>query len=118
MGLRIGSWKTVTITKDDDPAVSTETDLGGVFRNVQVYTPAIDSAALTVKVSRESADTAVQTYMWDTDATGNYVHTTTARATAGMEVFKDICARYVTLLLDAAQTTATVTFYVRGIDPL
>ena len=118
MGLRLGSWKTVTITKDADPAVSTETDLGGVFRNVQVYTPAIDSAALTVEVSRLTADTAVQTYAWDTDGTGNYVHTTTAKATAGMEVFKDICARYVTLLLDAVQTTATVTFYVRGIDPL
>ena len=118
MGLRLGSWKTVTITKDDDPAVSTETDLGAIFRNVQVYTPAIDSAALTVEVSRQTTETAVQTYAWDADATGNFVHTTTARATAGMEVFKDICARYVTLLLDAVQTTATRTFYVRGIDPL
>lgn len=118
MGLRIGPWKTITITKDANPAVSAETDLGSVFRNVQVYTPAIDSAALTVKVSRETGDTAVQTYMWDTDATGNYVHTTTARATAGMEVFKDICARFITLLLDATQTTATVTFYVRGVDPI
>ena len=118
MGLRLGSWKTVTVTKDASPAVSSETDLGAVFRNVQVYTPAIDSAALTVKVSRLTTETAVQVYAFDADATGGFVHTTTARATAGMEVFKDICARYVTLLLDATQTTATVTFYVRGIDPL
>ena len=118
MGLRLGSWKTVTIAKDADPAVSSETDLGEVFRNVQVYSPALDSAALTVKVSRLTTETAVQTYFWDTDATGNYVHTTTARATAGMEVFKDICARYITLLLDAVQTTAARTFYVRGIDSL
>ena len=118
MGLRIGAWKTITITKDASPAVSAETDLGGVFRNVQVYTPAINSAALTVKVSRETGDTAVQTYMWDTDATGNYVHTTTARTTAGMEVFKDICARFVTIVAGASQTSALRTFYVRGIDPL
>jgi len=118
MGLRLGSWKTVTITKNDDPAVSTETDLGGVFRNVQVYSPAIDSATLTVKPSRLTADTAVQAYTMDGNATGDFVNTTTARTTAGMNVFKDICARFVTLLLNAEQTTATVTFYVRGIDPL
>ena len=116
MGLRLGSWKTVTVAKDGTS--SSETDLGENFRNVQVYTPAIDSATLTVKVSRNTGDTAVQVYAWDADATGNFVHTTTARATAGMEVFKDICARYVTLVLSAAQTTAARTFYVRGIDPL
>ena len=116
MGLRIGSWKTVAIAKDGTE--SSETDLGGVFRNVQVYSPAIDSATLTVKISRLTTETAVQVYAWDADATGNFVHTTTARATAGMEVFKDICARYITLVLSVAQSTAARTFYVRGIDPL
>lgn len=116
MGLRIGSWKTVTVAHNG--TTSSETDLGSVFRNVQVYTPAIDSATLTVKVSRLTTDTAVQTYAWDADATGNFVHTTTAKATAGMEVFKDICARYVTLVLGAAQTTAARTFYIRGVDPI
>lgn len=118
MGLRLGSWKTVTIAKDASPAVSAETDLGGVFRNVQVYGPALNSAALAVKPSRLTADTAVQAYTFDADATGGFANTNTARTTAGMEVFKDICARYVTLLLDATQTTAARTFYVRGIDPL
>ena len=116
MGLRLGSWKTVTVAKDGTS--SSETDLGGVFRNVQVYSTAIDSATLTVKTSRETGDTAVQTYAWDADATGNFVHTTTAKATAGVEVFKDICARFITLVLSAAQSTAARTFYVRGIDPL
>ena len=118
MGLRLGSWKTVTIAKDADPAVSAEVDLGGVFRNVQVYSPALDSAALTVEVGRLTADTAVQAYTMDGNATGDFVNTNTARATAGMNVFKDICARFVTLLLDAVQTTAARTFYIRGIDPL
>jgi hypothetical protein len=118
MGLRTGSWQEVTIAKDDDPAVSVEVDLGSEFRNVQVYNPAIDSATITIKPGRITGDTAVQAYEWDGDAAGDFVKTTTARATAGMNLFKDICARYVTLLLGAAQTTAARTFYVRGIDPI
>lgn len=118
MGLRLGSWKTVTIAKDANPAVSSETDLGGVFRNVQVYSPAIDNATLTVKVSRNTGDTAVQADTFDADATGSFAKTTTTKTTAAMDVFKDICATFITLLLSATQTTATRTFYVRGIDPL
>ena len=118
MGLRLGSWKTVTITKDDNPAVSIETDLGGTFRNVQVYSPAIDSAALTVKPGRITADTEVQAHLFKLATTGDAANTTTAKTAAAMNVFMDICARYVTLLLDATQTTATRTFYIRGIDPL
>lgn len=118
MGLRLGSWKTVTVTKDADPAVSAETDLGEVFRNVQVYNPELDNATITIKLSRLTGDTAVQAYTFDADATGDFVNTTTARTTAGMNVFKDICARFVTIVLGAVQTTATRTFYIRGIDPV
>jgi len=108
MGLRLGSWKTVTVAKSGTS--SSETD--------QVYSPALDSATLTVKVSRETGDTAVQAYTFDADTTGDFVNTTTAKTTAAMNVFKDICARYVTLVLSASQTTAARTFYIRGIDPL
>lgn len=116
MGLRLGSWKTVTVAKDGTS--SSETDLGGVFRHVQVYMPAIDSATLTVKPSRLTTETAVQAYTFDMDGTGDFVKTTTARATASLILFKDLCARYVTLVLGAAQSTAARTFYIRGIDPL
>jgi len=118
MGLRLGSWKTVTITEDDDPAVSSEVDLGAVFRNVQVYSPAIDSASLMVMPSRNTGDTAVAPYFFSQAATGDLVITTTAKTVAAMEVFKDICARFVTLLLNNTQGTADRTFYIRGIDPL
>lgn len=116
MGLRLGSWKTVTVAISG--TTSAETDLGDCFRNVQVYSPAIDAATLTVKVSRVTADTAVQAYTFDADATGDYANTTASKATAAMNVFKDICARYITLVLSAAQTGGARTFYVRGIDPL
>ena len=118
MGLRLGSWKTVTIAKNADPAVSSETDLGAVFRNVQVYSPAIDNATLTVKVSRLTTETAVQAHTLSGAATGDHVNTSTTKTAAAMNVFKDICARFVTLLLSNKQTTLTRTFYIRGVDPL
>lgn len=118
MGLRAGSWITVTITKDDSPAVSTEANLGAAFRHVQVYSPALNSAALTVKPSRLTGETAVQAHLFKLATTGDAANTTTAKTAAAMNVFKDIYAKYVTLLLDATQTTATRTFYIRGIDPL
>jgi len=116
MGLRTGSWKTVTIASSG--TTSAETDLGSEFRHIQVYNPAIDSATITVKPSRLTADTAVQAYTFNDGATGDYVNTTTARATAGMNIFKDICARFVTMVLGAAQTGGARTIYVRGIDPI
>ncbi len=116
MGLRLGAWKTVTVAKDG--TTSSETDLEGEFRNVQVYNPALDSASITIKPSRLTSETAVQAYTFDDDATGDFVKTTTARTGAGMNVFKDICARFVTIVLGAAQTSALRTFYIRGIDPL
>jgi hypothetical protein len=116
MGLRTGSWKTVTIALSG--TTSSETDLGSEFRHVQVYNPAIDNATITVKPSRLTADTAVQGYTFDGNATGDYVNTTTARTTAGMNIFKDICARFVTIVLGAAQSSLARTIYIRGIDPI
>ena len=118
MGLRTGAWITVTIAKDANPAVSAEADLKAEFRNVQVYSPALDSAALTVKPSRLTTETAVQAHTLSGAATGDFANTSTAKTAAAMNVFKDICARFVTLLLDATQTTDTRTFYIRGIDPV
>lgn len=111
-----GDWQTVTIAKDG--TTSSETDLEGEFRDVQVYNPAMDSATITIQPVRTTGGTAVQAYTFDADATGDFVNTTTARATAGMNVFKDICARYVKVVLGAAQTTEAETFYIRGIDLL
>lgn len=116
MTVKTSTWKTVTVAKDG--TTSSETDLGAEFRNVQVYSPALDSATLTVKPSRNHGDTAVQAYTFDADATGDFANTSAAKDTAAMNVFRDICARYVTLVLSASQATAERTFYIRGIDPL
>ena len=120
MGLRTGTWVTVTIAKDANPAVSSEADLLGVFRSVQVHSPAIDNATLTVKPATKdiTGGTAVQAYIFKLATTGDVANTSTTKTGAAMNVFKDICARYVTLLLSATQTTAARTFYIRGIDPI
>jgi hypothetical protein len=111
-----GPWKEVTIAKDG--TASSEVDLEGEFRDVQVYSPAIDSATLTVKPSRKSGDTAVQAYLVGGSATGDFTNTTSAKTAAAMNVFLLVCARYVTLVLSDAQTTQARTFYVRGLSKM
>lgn len=116
MGLDVGPWKTVTVAQDGTE--SSETDLEGEFRDVQVYNPALDNASITVKPGREEGDTAVQAYTFSMESEGDFVRTTSDRTAAGMSVFKDICARFVTIVLGAAQTSAARTFYIRGIGLL
>jgi len=113
---KCGPWCTVTVAKSG--TASSETNLGGEYKNVQVYNPALDSATITVKPSRLSGDTAVQAYTFDADATGDFANATTARTTAGMNVFRDIYAQFVTIVCGAAQSTAARTFYIRGVDPI
>jgi len=113
-----GPWQEVTIAIsgttsaeiDLDPASKKE------FKAVQVYNPALDSATITVKPSRKTGDTAVQAYTMDGDATGDYVNTTTARTGAGMNIFNNIYARFVTIILGASQTSQARTLYIRGLD--
>lgn len=114
--LRTSSWKEVEIAQNG--TASAAIDLGNDFRDVQVYNPALDNATLTIKPSRNSGDTAIQAYAFSRAATGDFANTTTARTAAGMNVFRDICARFVTIVAGAAQTSAKRTFYIRGIDPL
>lgn len=109
-----GDWQTVTV--DSSGTTSAEANLGGEFRDVQVYNPALDNATITVQPTRESEGDVVQAYTFDADLTGDFANTTTARATAGMSVFKNICAQHVKVHLGAPQNGGARTFYIRGID--
>ena len=113
---RVGAWKKVTIVKDANPATSVQIDLGAEFYMVQCYNPTIDSATITIQAAREDAMTPVQAY--NIAGGEDKVNTTTARATAGMNVFNEICAQYVKVVLGAVQTTVTVNLYIRGIIQL
>jgi hypothetical protein len=114
--VKTGRWEEVTIALNG--TTSSEINLGLEFRDVQVYSPAIDSATITIKSSRKSGETAVNQYRMTNGAASDYVDTTTARTAAGAEIFKDVCAQFITIVLGAAQTTLARTLYVRGIDPL
>ena len=115
MSDRYGPWQTVTIA--DNGTASSEVNLGAEFRDVQLYNPTMDNTTITIKPGRVASDTAVQAYTFGTNATGDFVNTTTTRTTAGMNVFKDICARYVTVVV-ASQAGGPRTLYARGIGLL
>ena len=115
-----GPWQEVGILISGTTSSEVDLDPAGKmeFKKVQVYNPALDSATITVKPSRKTADTAVQAYILSKNATGDFVNTTTARTGAGMNVFDNICARFITIVLGAAQSSAARTLYVRGIDAM
>ena len=108
-----GDWQTVTVASSG--TTSDEVNLGGEFRDVQVYNPALDNASITVQPVRITEGVGVQAYSFGAEATGDFVKTTAARQTAGMSVFKDICAQHVKVHLGAPQTGGARTFYMRGI---
>lgn len=114
MKMSIGPWREVTIAQNGTS--SSEVDLGDEYAHVQVYNPAIDSATITIKPSRKTGDTAVSAYAWKGTEAADFAMATTARTAAGMNVFKDICAEFVTVVLGASQTSAARTFYIRGVS--
>ena len=116
MSYKKSEWIEVTVAISG--TTSSEVNLGREYRDVQVYSPALDSATLTVKPSRVTGDTAVQAYLVSGSATGDYTNTTTAKTTAAMNVFLLIAAQFVTIVLSAAQTGGARTFYVRGLNPI
>jgi len=111
---KYGDWISVTIASGGTS--SDQINLGGDYYAVQVYNPAIDSATITVKPTYETGGTVVQAY--NISGGSDAVNTTTARATAGMNLFNEICAQYIKIVVGAAQTSGAVTFKVRGIFPL
>jgi len=116
MGLNMGPWVEVTVAKDGTE--SSEADLRGTFEHVQVYFPVTDSTTISIKSSRVTGEDAVTPYDLKPAATGDHELVTTARATAGVVVFPNVYAQYVTIVLSAAQSTAARTFYIRGIHPI
>jgi len=109
-----GTWQSVEIAISNTD--SAEFDLGATFSHVQVYNPALDNATITVKPVRVTGGTEVQAYSFDAEATGDFVKTTTARATAGMSVFRDLHIQFGKIICGASQTSSARTFNVRGVN--
>jgi hypothetical protein len=101
-----GQWLPVTVTKDDDPALSGEVDLGQEYEYLNILIPTIDSANVSLYVARELGGTYYQLGL----ATNVF-----AAGTGGlMTTFELGGYRFIKVLCSAVQTTSSETFYVRG----
>lgn len=116
MGKEFSQWKTVTIAQGE--AISAEVDLKGEFEDVQVYNPAMDDASITVKPVRATGGDEVVAYLFNAGETGDFENITEDRETPGMNVFKNICARFVKVVLSEDQAGGERVFYIRGINSL
>jgi len=101
-----GSWKNAVITKDDATKTSPEVDLGKDYEWVQIVIPTIDSANVSFTVAEKTAGT------FQTLGSGSAV------ITAGLGGFTTVANiggfQFIKVVVSATQTTATVTFRVRG----
>ena len=107
-----GDWKSCVIAKDG--TLSAEVDLGRDYEYLSIFFPTIDSAAISIKGSRTTGGTFQPVYITD-PATGANVLPISTAGTGGINWIVPIGGfRYIKLLAGAGQTTAAVTFYVRG----
>ncbi len=107
---KFGVWRTDTIATGTSTA---EIDLGNIFEKVLVLIPTITSGTTTVHVSNVSGGTFYPMHALDDDATGSFVHATSAATTTLGVVFNIGGAQHIKVVFGASQTTKTVT--VRGI---
>ena len=102
-------------TGDDADQYSALVDLGQDFANVLVVIPTITSSTVGVSIQMEPGKTQVPVamYILDDDATGCFLHATTAATTAMVVKYEIGGARYLRIKCGANQA-ADRTFYVRG----
>jgi hypothetical protein len=96
-------WKTATIAQDG--TVSGAVDLGDHYDSMKIIIPTIDSANISLQVSRDNS-----TFQQLGDSNNYFAAGTGAIST----VFNLYGWRYVKVVASAAQTTGAVTFYVQG----
>ena len=109
----ISPWKSAVIAKNG--TLSAEVDLGRDYKKILVLLPVIDSATISPQISTASGGTFYPVHIVDADATGSFLHATTAGVGSVSVIFNIGGAQFVKFLAGAAQTTAAVTLYVRGV---
>ena len=110
-----GAWKTVTLAYATDDTLTPEADLGDNFEFMTCLIPTITSSTVTVHVAKGSGDTFFPMYAMDDDATGDFVHTTTAATTTHAVIFRIGGCQFIKIKCGSAQA-ANRTFYVRGFN--
>ena len=107
-------WKSCVLAKDGQ--TSAECDLGQPFRFIIVEVPTVDTATLTIQTARASGGTFRNLYLTD-PADGGNNKVIAASGEGGFIWAVDVGAiQYVKIYASAAQTTAAVTFYIKGAD--
>lgn len=107
------TWETCTIAKSG--TLSGVCDLQRPYEWALIQVPTVDTATITVRISRTKTGTGVDLYGTDADGsnakvisdsgTGNFMWAVPLRG-----------AQYVWFYASAAQSTAAVTFYVKGFN--
>jgi hypothetical protein len=100
---------------DDVDQYSALVDLGADFENVLVIIPTITSSTIGIAIQQtpEISEAPSPVYILDDDATGCFLHATTAATTAMAVKFEIGGARYLRIKCGGNQA-ADRTFYVRG----
>lgn len=121
MSIKQSGWLPCTIAKDGQE--SAEVNLGGEFKKLVVRIPVIDSAAVSVRVAEKSGGTfnpfhVIKPYTTATPSAGltSLLQATTAGVGSIVVEFEIGCAQFIKLYAGAAQSTAAVVFYVKGVN--
>jgi hypothetical protein len=116
--LQDSGWISATITKGG--TTSNVIDLGAGYKELLVLIPTIDSATTTVHIAKDENGTYYPLYDFvrlnDADTIENTPVITAAATTSHAIVFRIAGARFIKIVLSAAQTTAERVFYVRGMN--
>lgn len=102
---------------DDVDQFSKLVDLGDSYEFVTIIIPTITSATIGLSIQRDGEEDSVPSpvYILDADATGNFLHATTAATTAMAVTFRLGGARWFRVKAGANQA-ADRTFYCRGFN--
>jgi len=111
--IRSSIWETCSIAKAG--TLSGVCDLQRPYEYALIQVPTIDTATVTVRVSRTKTGTGVDLYK--TDGDGSNAKVISDSGTGNFMWLVPIAgAQYLWFYASAAQSTAAVTFYVRGFN--
>jgi len=114
--IKHGTWQTVLIDISVSATLSAECDLGHEFNHIMVLIPTIQSATISVQVSKDGTTFFPVHDFLDSDADNTVLQASTAGTGGIAVIFKIGSARFIKLLASATQTTTDKTFYVKGFD--
>lgn len=107
-----GEWKDATIAKDG--TASAEVDLGRPYDTLMVIAPTIDAAQVSIQVAEKTGGTFQDLYITSLSDADDDQAITTSGVGGVTWTFPIGGFRYIKIKASAAQTTAAVTFRVRG----